>query len=473
MTIAAKRINCAHALLLVLIVQAVALAAPAVFADGSAYAQEEKENKKAPLKGRKVEALSKRVYESITRANELVDQEQYSAALKELDKVKSLPTLTAYETAQLYSFYGFLYFNAERYREAINAYDTVLKQPDLPPAVQQQAIRTLAQLSFVTENFDGAIKYANQYLNDVGPDADMYVVLGTAYYQKEQYSKIIPPVEKAISMTREKGGNTKESWWLLLRVAYWEQNNYKKVRDILETLVNYWPKKEYWIQLAGVYSELKDDARQLAAYEAAHDQGMLQSSSELVTLSQLFMQLDAPYKGAKVLEEGLAAGKIDKNVRNLRLQAQAWQMAQDDKKAIAPLRQAASMSSDGNLFAMLATSHLNLSQYKECVDASNKAIGRGGLKNQGETYLVLGMCQFERKSLASAKKSFQNASRFDKSRSNATAWIGYVNSEQERLKQLEQSLNQAKQGGGRTQAPALDASDTEQSASDQPAAETT
>jgi tetratricopeptide (TPR) repeat protein len=442
--------------------------------NGDAFAQEsgeeKKVNKKRPRSGKKSYALGKKVYEIITKANEFVDADQTSAALKELDKTKSMEKLSAYETAQIYSFYGYLYFNAERYSDAIDSYNKVLQQPDLPPAVQQQSIRTLAQLAFVTEDYDAAIRYANQYLNDVGPDADMYVVLGTAYYQKDEYANIIPPVEKAIKMTQELGNKTKENWWLLLRVAYWEQENYTKVKQILETLVVNWPKKEYWIQLSGVYSELKDEVRQLASFEAAYDQGMLVSSSELIQMAQLFMQAEVPYKGAKILEAGLASGSIEKTTKNVRLLAQAWQMSQEDLKAIPPLKQAAGMSGDGELFARLATSYLNLNQYVNCIDASNKAINKGGLKNKGSAYLILGMCQFESKSLNSAKTSFQNAARYDKTKKNAGSWVAHVNSEQARLRQLEQALQRAnKDLGIETKTDA----ETKNDAADQPQVENT
>ncbi len=193
---------------------------------GQAVAQDKKkEDKKAPMSGRQTQALSKKVYELITEANELVDVENYDGALVLLNKIKVMPKLSQYETAQLYSFYGFLYFNAERYKEAINAYNTVLKQPELPPALHQQTIRTLAQLAFVTDDYQAAIKYANQYINEVGPDPDMYVVIGTALssqLEKPHKDTVIPPVNKAISIANERGTKTKEQWLLLLRVAYWE-----------------------------------------------------------------------------------------------------------------------------------------------------------------------------------------------------------------------------------------------------------
>ena len=432
-------------LALILLAALLLLAGPALLPvsnEGIAVAQEKKEDKDAPMSGRQTQALSKNVYDLITQANEKVDVEDYKGALVLLDKIKAMPKLSEYETAQLYSFYGFLYFNAERYKEAVNAYNTVLKQPNLPPALQQQTIRTLSQLAFVTEDYQAAIKYANQYINEVGPDPDMYVVIGTAYYQLEQYKNIISPVEKAIALANERGNQTKEQWLLLLRVAYWELDNYTKVKDILEELVIRWPKKEYWTQLSGVYFELKDEPRQLAAYEAAYDQNLLTSGAELLQMAQLFMQADVPYKGARVLEKGFEAKQIERTERNLRLLSQAWQLAQEDRKAIPPLKEAASISGDGELYARLAQSYLNLSEYKSCIDASNQGINKGGLKNTGNAYLILGMCQFELDSLSAAKGSFRKALNYKQAAKNASSWIAYVESEEQRLRQLAESLRQ-------------------------------
>ena len=420
---------------------------PAGYMDSSvAQAQapaksDDKANKKAPMEGKKTQALSKAVYELITQANELVDAEQYKQALQVLDKIKAMPKLTPYETAQLYSFYGFLYFNAERYPEAVTAYNTVLKQPELPPPLQQQTIRTLAQLAFVTEDYPAAIKYANQYLTDVGPDADIYVVLATAYYQQEKYKDIIPPVEKAIDMYAKDGKGPKEQWLLLLRVAYWELKDYKKVKDVLEQLVAGWPKKEYLTQLSGVYYELKDEAGQLAAFEAAYDAGWLSSNAELVQMAQLFMQAEIPYKGAVVLEKGLESKQIERNERNLRLLSQAWQMAQEDRKAISPLKEAAALSGNGELYVGLAQSYFNLSEYSPCIDSAKQGISKGGLKSPGNAYMVLGMCQFESKSLSAAKESFRRALSDAKVAKNASSWISYVESEEERQQQLKESMS--------------------------------
>ncbi len=132
--------------------------------------------------------------------------------------------------------------------------------------------------------------------------------------------------------------------------------------------------------------------------------------------------------------------------------SQAWQLAQEDRKAIPPLKEAAGMSDNGELYARLAQSYLNLSDYKPCIDASNSAINKGGLKSPGNAYLILGMCQFETNALGSAKASFQKAARYDKVAKNASSWIAYVESEQDRIAQLKKSMEQASQSGAEPEA---------------------
>lgn len=401
----------------------------------------DKEDSKAPFKGKKVQTLGKKVYELITEANELADNKDEAGARRLIEKGKAFEDLTPYEIAQLHNFSGFLYYNDGKYPQAKRDYETVLKQPEIPEGLRQQSLRILAQIMYVTEDYQNSIRYAQQYMDEAGEDPDMYSLIGTSYFQLDQLPKIIPPLERAIELAKERGVSTKENWWLLLRAAYWDKKDYRKVREILETLVVNWPKKDYWTQLSAIYYELKDEPKQLAAYEAAHDQGLLERSSELIQMAQLFMQAEVPYKGAKVLEKGLADGIVEKNVRSYRLLSQAWQMAQEDRKAIGPLNEAASLSDDGELYARLAQSYLNLSEYKNCIDASRKALDKGKLKATGNAWLIMGMCQFETKALNSAKASFQSAAKFEKSAKNARNWLKYVDNEQERVRQLQESLD--------------------------------
>ena len=201
-------------------------------------------------------------------------------------------------------------------------------------------------------------------------------------------------------------GPTKENWWLLLRAAHFELDDIKNVRVILERLLIEWPKKEYWTQLSAIYGQLHFDDKQISSYRTAYEEGFLVRSNELVQMAQLYLSMEVPYKAAVILQKGVDAGQVDLEVKNWRLLSQAWFLAQDDQMAIAALREAAKLSDDGELDIRLARSLANTADFEGCVYSATTAIGKGDLKRDDESYITLGMCQFEVASYEDSKESF-------------------------------------------------------------------
>ncbi len=399
---------------------------------------------------RTTSAMSEKVYRKLAEAQEKAEAENFTQAKAVLDGIDK-EKLTPYEKAQVYNFYGFIYYSQERYADSIKAYETVLQQPDIPEGLRDQTRYTIAQLYFTTEQWQKAINLIEKWLKTAkNPGPDPYILLGSAYYQLEQYPKMIAPIEKAMEIARERGTDIKEQWWLLLRVAYFEQKDFKKVTEILETLVNHWPKKEYWTQLSAMYGELGQEKRQLAAYWAAYDQGLLSRSNELVQLAQLFLQADVPYKAGVVLEKGFKAEQVEKTANNYRLLSQAWALADEDQKAIPALKLAASMSKDGDLDIRLAQSYLNLSKYDECIQSAREGLRKGGVKREDSARIILGMCLYESRKYEDAKKAFRLAAKDKRSERTARQWVSFIEKEQERLRQLDEALKQARQGRTRT-----------------------
>jgi len=225
--------------------------------------------------------------------------------------------------------------------------------------------------------------------------------------QKTEIQLAIDNVKK--SATNLAIGPTKENWWLLLRAAYFELDNIPKVRYVLERLLIEWSKKEYWTQLAAIYGQDELEEKQISAYATAYQEGFLEKSNEYVQMAQLYLSKEVPHKAAVVLQTGFDEGIVDKEVKNWRLLSQAWFLAQEDQMAIIALREAAKLSDDGELDVRLARSLANIADYKSCVDAAQTGIKKGGLKRDDESYITLGMCQFEEDMYEDSKNSFKLA----------------------------------------------------------------
>jgi tetratricopeptide (TPR) repeat protein len=408
--------------------------------DGVASAQSNNESDER--KTRKTPAMREQTYKKLSESREFAEAEQFGEALAVLNRMMERGGLNSYEAAQAYNFYGYIYFSQERFQDAIQAYQNVLAQENLPLAMETATIYSLAQLYFATENYDQAIVMINRWLGQAeDPGPDPYILLAQAYYQQKQYAEAIKPVETAIRIAAEDGRPPKEQWLLLLRVFYFELEDYDKVAEILHQLLAMNPKREYWIQLSGIYGEREQPRKQLIAFEMAYLQDMLTSGREIVTLAQLYLQAEVPYKAGVVLEKGLNDGLVEKNARNYRLLSQAWTLAREDEKAIPTLTRAAQLSDDGELDIRLARAYANLGRWSDAADAATRAISKGGLRRTDQANILLGMSLYNLERYPQAISAFRVAGEDQRSRNDASRWIAHIDSERQRQASLREAID--------------------------------
>ncbi len=140
------------------------------------------------------------------------------------------------------------------------------------------------------------------------------------------------------------------------------------------------------------------------------------------------------------MEAALNEGVVESTENNWRVLAQAWQLAQEDEKAIPALSRAAGLSDSGELNLRLAQSHQNLAQWQDCIDAARDGLRKGDLRRADQGRMILGACLFELDEYGQARTAFQSAQEDTRSRTSATSWIRYVNAEEERERQLQAAL---------------------------------
>jgi tetratricopeptide (TPR) repeat protein len=274
------------------------------------------------------------------------------------------------------------------------------------------------------------------FVMETNPAPEPFIMKAQNLYQLQRYHDMIQPIENAMKVAVARDKPVKEDWYVLLNFAYFQEENYRKVRDIQKTLLESWPKKNYWFSLAGAYTELGEDKNLMNAYASAHTQSMLEKESELITMAQLYMQRETPYLAATLIEKEMAAGRISKDGKNYRLLSQAWQLAQEDAKAIPALKEAARLTSDGELDVRLGNAYLNIGEYGECVTAVDNGIRKGGLKSPDNAQISLGMCLYNQRKYQTAIEAFQAAAKTERSRRVSNQWINVIRADIERNEQI-------------------------------------
>jgi len=404
---------------------------------GPALAAERVDPDEDDTKTKQAQAVSKEVYEKIQAAQELVEAKDYQGALRSLNNLYNPDKLTEYEQANVLNYIGFVYYNMDDNTSAIRTYEKMLAIPTLEPQMAKQTTYTLVQLLTMEEQYSKALSTLNKWFTmEPNPAPEPYILKAQILYNLQQYPEMIPAIESAMQIARDRGNPVKEDWYGLLNFAYFQQENYAKVRDIQKILLQNWPKARYWKSLAGAYTELGEDDKLIYAYDAAHTQGMLTKDTEFITMAQLYLQAEVPYKAGKLLQEKMDAGVVPKSEKNYRLLSQAWMLAQEDDKAIPALIEAARLSTDGELDQRLANAYLNTGNYSECVKSANTALRKGGLKNPDNIQISLGMCLYNLREYSAAKAAFDEASRTPRSSRQADQWIRVIEAEVERNRQI-------------------------------------
>ena len=406
-----------------------------VFATGAVLAQEDEDRDNQKTK--QAQAVSKEVYDRIQKAQEQIDADNPREALEMLESLEGKKGLTEYELQNVLNYKAFVYYNMENIPKAIETYEKMLQIPSVEEQIMKQTTYTLSQLLTMQEKYDEAIKMLEKwFVMETNPPPEAYILYAQNLYQVNRYAEMVKPIETAIQVAKERELEVREDWYVLLNFAYFQQENYAKVRDIQKILLVNWPKKRYWISLAGAYTELNEEKNLVAAYDAAMTQGLFDKEAEFVTMAQLYMQQEVPYKAATLLEEQMQKGTVAKDAKNYRLLSQAWTLAAEDEKAIPALQQAARLSDEGELNLRLGNAHLNLGQFGECVTAIEEGIKKGGIKSPDNAQISLGMCLYNQKKYQEAIAAFREAGKTSRSRNISRQWISVIESDIERNEQI-------------------------------------
>jgi tetratricopeptide (TPR) repeat protein len=393
------------------------LAAPAIAAQSG-------ENEDA----RHVEAVRPWAFKRLDRAYQALSDERYDDCLDALDEMRENPKLNSLERSLLWQTYGYVYSARDEYAKAAESFEKCLEADGLAEQAAIQTRYNLAQLYVMLERYDDAIAQFDYWFAHVrNPSATAFYMTAMAYLQKGDDAQALRYAEKAV----EKAKTPRESWLQLLVALRLGEKRYAETVPLLEELVQRFPKKTYWLQLSAVSSELGDPAKALATLELAYLQGLLTEGTELMSLAQMYLYNQIPYRAAEILEEGLKSGMIAADSRSWQLLADSWLHARERDRALPALRRAAELAPNGNVYVRLAQVELEQEHWSEARAALQAALDKGGLDHPGHAHLLLGIANASDKRWAEAEKAFETAREFEETEKVASQWLRHMAAQDE------------------------------------------
>lgn len=394
---------------------------------------------------KKVPAMRNRVYTQLARAQNLADEGKKADGFAVLDDVKErLDSLNGYEQAMLFNFYGFMHYANDDVELAIVNFTQVISDESaIPDSLVISTRYSLAQLSMQQQDYTGALAHLMVWkkVNPKDLTANQEMLFAQIYYQDKQYIDCLMHIESAIALATQANKLPKENWLVLKRASHYELAQPKKVTQVMEQLVRWYDKPQYWLQLAGMYGEIGEEDKQISVMEAAFHAGYITKTNDIITLVQLYQFHGAPFKAAKLLNEAIEEGTVIAQEKNLAILARAYLSAKEPEKSVQVLKQLIQLSDDGQYEALLAQIFLNDEQWQQAISFAEQAIEKSA-KNAsylGNMYLATGMANFNLHNFDQSLHAFEEAQQLPRIKKTAQQWIKYVEKEQDVYHRQEQT----------------------------------
>ncbi len=369
--------------------------------------------------------IAQRISRYLAAAAKEVDAGDPQEATRLLQKLRP-KRLNPYERALVYRMLAHIAYGANDLEVAIEYFVLFLDEEMLPIRDEARVRYNLAQLYAQLQQWQEAIDWLNRWLlYTENPDPAGFYLMGIAYFQLEDFDSAIAQSKKAVGFRP----NPKEPWIRLLAALYAQKEDYKSAAPVLEELVLRFPKKAYWVQLSLIYGAHENYRRSLSVQQVAYTQGLLTEDKELRRLARSYLYHELPYPAAQVLEKALEDGAIAPDSDAFELLANSWIAAREYERSLDPLRDAAALSEDGNLYVRLGQVHMQSEAWKEASVLLEKAIEKGGLKNPGNAELLLGIAYYNDAEIKRARSYFIRARQHDSTRSAANRWITHLDTE--------------------------------------------
>ena len=369
----------------------------------AAYAADKKDEKNA---------VSAKSAKTLKAAKDAIDAKKYQDGIAKLKEAEGIAGKTPYDQYIIDQLYAYAYSRTNNLADAEKSLEAVLNSQFVPQSEVADRTRTLMLINYQLKNYDKAIDFGQRAVKGGFANDDMYKFTSQAYFLKNDFKSVKSFTEPYVEMEVKNGRTPTEEILQILLNSCSKLNDDECVTKQLERLVTYHPKNEYWQNL--LYSMFQapsmNDKTLLNTFRLANEVDILKRPDDYTEMAQLAIEAGSPGEAQKILEKG-----FQKNVfpdaraqdKNKRLLASAQKAADADKATLAKSATDADAAATGDKDVAVGLAYLGYQQYDKAAELLSKGIAKGGVKNDAEAHLLLGIAQLKAGKKDDAMKTFK------------------------------------------------------------------
>lgn len=184
--------------------------------------------------------------QSLDAARHWIEGQSLEAAENVLLNAFNTDCDSGYEKAQLQRLMAYVMSSQKKYPAAIDAYQYVVDSKYLDLMTRSEAVYTLAQIQFLTQDYKKVVAGITKGMADnmlLNTEADLLLV--KSYYRLHRYDEGLAIMEYIVAEKEASGDKVKESWLALLWSLYYENQDYQQAMSVSGKLMAHYPSDKY------------------------------------------------------------------------------------------------------------------------------------------------------------------------------------------------------------------------------------
>ncbi|HET7203998.1 MAG TPA: tetratricopeptide repeat protein [Steroidobacteraceae bacterium] len=349
--------------------------------------------------------LSPEVAKPLMAAQKAMNEKNWDAAAAEIANAQAVEPKTPYDAFMVDELGWYVQLQKKDYARSAEALERGLNSGFVPEADRGQRTKALTQMLLQTKQYPKAIEWGTEYLKTNPSDSEIALQLAQARYLSNDFAGAKAAADQIIasSPTPPEG-----ALLLALRTSY-ETKDAAGTTRALQGLVRHYPQQKYWEDLLNdQLFRTKDDRGLRALYRLMNDTGTLDKADDYAEMGSTLVTAGFPNEAKQVLERGMSSGVFSGDARSRAQQDldRAKSGAAVDAKDAPTAGQQLASAKTADQMVGIGKLYFSQGDYQKAVDALQKGLAKGGLKDADDANLLLGIANARLNKPAEAKAAF-------------------------------------------------------------------
>ena len=335
----------------------------------------------------------------------------YTTALAKMQVADKVEKKTPYEEYLVAKYLGIVALGQPMrdYAAATAAYDRMVASGACPDADKEAMYDVAMKLDFQAMEYPKVLAAAAE-LKKIRPlDPVGFQMVTQIYYQGMDYPNTIASAKEALAATKATGEKPNVGILGMLLNAQAKSMD-PGYRETLDTLATVTTQAEVWTQVMDYALAAKgiSDHQLLNTFRLALRVGTMREA-DYAAMASIDLASGLSVEGKNVLDKAIAAGTIKSAGNVATLLQQANGLSVNEQKSLPELAAEAAKQPNGEIYVKLGESYWAYGQIDQAVDAMQKGIDKGGLKDTADAQTTLGIMLLDAGKKPEAMAAFQKA----------------------------------------------------------------